>query len=954
MNVVKYEFINNAFTRTMEVPLRNTLLEVVCGNLNVSHSSVIIVELGGIAPKELRKDGEDGKALLSELMEVLASTSQSLADNGITLDGIHYSLLQATSGAKSSASMLLSSDARLVEYFKLLMTHPSKSYEQLQMGYQLSLTPNKAVITAKLRVLVVDDEFDNYQVHGGSINQCVGADENGQPKWETISTWNDETIKHYDTRQSIGGVGDCHIKISAGLADHLSNKRVGFDSMTGKPMMFLDRENQGCQFRLMIGECPAMAKGTFVVENSLAEDYHMIIPKSAFKLGYPNLPTHDGIYTVTLGATMQAVHGKTWFGSQFCRSMSKSVFETRKDVIKYEMEKLNEAGSSIEAAAKYFKAEENSTMTWFEENEDGEVVESTRDDWFFKAMETIGKSDKLDWALKDPTIVQRALDSIAKKKMRLALGMGFQGEVATAIPDDNLPLHVIDSHLAAPLWWDTSSKCFRYAGKEKAAVPHNAVGMVESNGQKYIGFLVVRGKAPIMTQAEQCMAVYHYRSGEGHGCHYMSHQSASLCTMDFDGDRNSILMWRPTVDTAKDGYLAAINHFVKLQKFCPISPVAKEKSKVEQDWGTLTRLVYESAFEMGCSGITSMYCQATEATHISGFIYWLGSIAILTGATQLYLDCQKYAPTNPSELKAIIDGAMEFYQAWQTDQRSNDLRSMPYIHRGLHTWKMAGFGDNAKPKHDVGTIAECICYVNGLHEVPALLDGMKPLTHLRGIWGDYSAHDKQTAIDFKASLKAFDALCHEGDADTKKVSALIDEARVRCNEFTTAQFSAFWDLSYNKDCLIEIGQDKKEYIPTANKPWMLFTSRILENTPELLLKKETVLFKHGGKNPSPHAIDAVIRKALLDKLTKESFKTVCEVSPEFVVFHEKNKTLEMFPVISVKRGTVIGYVGTHVVPDVYEVELSAIKKQKLDKSTGLTYMEVYECGFEMRIIDIDF
>ncbi|MFN7355734.1 MAG: hypothetical protein ACK5UZ_10455, partial [Pseudanabaena sp.] len=192
----------------------------------------------------------------------------------------------------------------------------------------------------------------------------------------------------------------------------------------------------------------------------------------------------------------------------------------------------------------------------------------------------------------------------------------------------------------------------------------------------------------------------------------------------------------------------------------------------------------------------------------------------------------------------------------------------------------------------------------------------------------------------------------EGDADTKKVSALIDDARVRCESFTDAQFSAFWDLSYNKDCLIEVGQDKKEYIPTANKPWMLFTQRILENTPELLLKKETVLFKHGGK--SPHAIDAVTRTQLLEKLTKESFKTVCEVSPEFVVFHEKNKTLEMFPVISVKRGIVIGYVGTHVVPDTYEVELSAIRKQKIDKPTGLTYMEVYESGFMMRIIDIDF
>lgn len=938
MNIAKYEVIESVYKRTMEVPLRLTLLETVCANLEVSPTSIVILELGGLAPKDFRKCDE-----FSSMMEELASTAQSVADEGIVLDGVHYQLLQATSGAKQSASMLLSSDARLVAYFQALMTHPSKSYEQLMMGYQLPLTPNKALVTAKLRVLVVDDEFDGYQVHAGSINQCVGADEDGQPKWEVISTWKDETIKHYDTRQSIGGVGDCHIKISQGFADYLSTKVTGFNSMTGLPVTFLDSAEQGCQFRLLVNEAPAMAKGTFVVSHELAEDYHMIIPKSCFKLGYPNLPTLDGVLTITLGATMQAVDGKAAFGSQFARSMSKSVLEVRKSYINAQMVKLNQAGSSIQEAAKFFSAEANSKITWFEVDDDGEEVENSRDDWFYKAMSSIATSEHLSWALKDPTIIQRILSSISKRKMKLALGMGFEGRVRTALPDDTLPLHVISASDARVLKWKDGKF---YQGKKE--LPHNAVGMVESCGTQYIGLLMVRGKAPIMNHAEQALAVLVNRpDGIGSGCEFMSHQSASVCTMDFDGDRNSSLVWKDEV-----GYLEAINHYVKLQRHCPITPVTKEKSKVNRGWGELTRLVYESAFEMGCSGITSMYCQATEASGVKGFNSWLESIATLTGATQLYLDCQKYAPQNPEELKSIIDGAMEFYQAWQTDQRSSDLRSMPYIHRGLNTWKMAGFCDNAKPKHDVGTIAACINYVNGLHEVPALLDGMKPLTHLRGIWGDYSAHDKQVAIDFKASLRAFDAMCREGDVDTKKVSALIDDARVRCESFTDAQFSAFWDLSYNKDCLIEVGQDKKEYIPTANKPWMLFTQRILENTPELLLKKETVLFKHGGK--SPHAIDAVTRTQLLEKLTKESFKTVCEVSPEFVVFHEKNKTLEMFPVISVKRGIVIGYVGTHVVPDTYEVELSAIRKQKIDKPTGLTYMEVYESGFMMRIIDIDF
>jgi hypothetical protein len=936
--VAKYEFIESKFQRTMEVPLRNTLLETVCSNLGVSHSSVIIVELSGIAPKSLRKEGKDGKAKLEKLLVKLQSTSQSIADNGIKLDGIQYWLLQATSGVKTNASMILSSDMRLVEYFNQLMKHNSKTPNQLRMGYQLALTPNKAVVTHKgMKLLIVDDEFNDYQIHAGSINQFIGVDDAGVPVYEAISAWEDSVIKHFDTRQATAGVGDCHIKISRQLAQYLAGKVVGDKNET-----FLSDENQGCQFRMMIHEYPAMAKGTFVVSDSVPGGYHMVVAKSSFKLGFPNIPSGVDTFTVSLGSTMPAVAGKAQFGSQFARSMGSEVLAARQKPVEKAMAKLNEAGNSIQSAAKFFNAEANQTIEWTEVDEEtGEELTETRDDWFYKAMFSIATSERLNWALKDPTIIKRILDSIAKRKMKLALGMGFIGRVRTALPDDSLPLNVISSVDAPIVSWVDGK--WTVDGK---VVPDRAVGMVESNGQQYFGLLVVRGKAPIMNHGEQCLAVLvHREDGIGTGCEFMSHQSASLCTMDFDGDRNSVLHYQK-----ESGYLEAINWMVRLQRECPMEQVQKDKSKVDRSWGELTKLVYESAFEMGCSSITSLYCKATADGGIDSIKAWIPTIAETTAATQLWLDVQKVAPKDPEGCKAVIDLAITHYQGWQGDQRDWALDSVPYIHREMVTSKKY----DGTTTDDVGIVPQCIRYVNGLHEVPPLLDGMKPLTHLRGIWGDYTASDKETAIQFKASLRAFDALCKEGDADSKKVSALIDEARVRCQEFTNAQFSAFWDLSYNKDCLIEMGKDKKEYIPTANKPWMLFTSRILENTPELLLKKETVLFKHGGKTPSPHAIDAVIRDALLDKLTKESFKTVCGVSPEFVVFHEKNKTLEMFPVISVKRGTVIGYVGTHVVPDMYEVELSAIRKQKIHKSTGLTYMEVYECGFMMRIIDIDF
>lgn len=937
MLVAKYEFQSDKFVRTMEVPLRNTMLEVVCANLGVLHQSVVMIELSGIAPKELRKQGKDGKAKLEKLMGKLRSVSQTIADSGIVLDGIKFYLLQATSGIKTNASLILSSDVRLVEYFDALMKHNSKTPNQLRMGYQLAFTPNKAIVTHRnMKLLIVDDEFSNYKIDAGSISQCVGV-EDGIPQFDVISEWSDSVIKHFDTRQAVAGVGDCHIKISRQLAQYLAGKVVGDKNET-----FLSDENQGCQFRLMLHDVPAMAKGTFVVSDDVPSGYHMVIAKSSFKLGFPNIPVGQDTFTVSLGSTMPAVAGKAQFGSQFARSMGTEVLEARRKPITQAMTKLNEAGSSIQAAAKFFNAEANSVIEWTEfDEESGEEITETRDDWFYKAMHSIATSEHLSWALKDPTIIKRILDSIAKRKMKLALGMGFIGRVRTALPDDSLPLNVISSVDAPVIQWIDGK--WTADGK---VVPDRAVGMVESNGQQYFGLLVVRGKAPIMNHGEQCCAILvHREDGIGTGCEFMSHQSASLCTMDFDGDRNSTLLY-----SKESGYLEAINWMVRLQRECPMEQVQKDKSKVERPWGELTRLVYESAFEMGCSSITSLYCKATADGSIESLKQWLPQIAQTTACTQLWLDVQKVAPSNPDECKNVIMSAIEHYQGWQGDQRDWALDSVPFIHRKMITSKKY----DGTTTEDVGIVAQCIRFVNALHINPALLDGMKPLTHLRGIWGDYTATDKQVAIDFKASLKAFDALCKEGDADTKKVSALIDDARAKCAEFTTAQFSAFWDLSYNKDCLIEIGRDEKEYIPTANKPWMLFTQRILDNTPELLLKKETVLFKHGGKNPSPHAIDAVIRTQLLDKLTKESLKTVIEVSPEFVVFHEQKRTLEMFPVISIKRGVVIGYVGTHVVPDVYEVELSAIRKQKIDQASGLTYMEVYECGFEMRIIDIDF
>ena len=886
MDIKKFEYVKGRIAYSITVPFRNTLLEVAMTQIGASSDEVIILELGSIAPKELRKDTQ-GKKQLPKLMKLLESTAQSLADKGVVIDGVQYHLLQATSSAKTSASMLLSSNTRLVAYFNSLMTHPKKTANQLRMGYQLPLTPNKSLVTGKLKVLIVDDEFDGYRIDGGSISQCIGIDDNGAPMFEMISTWDDAVISHFDTRKAIAGVGDCHMKVSAGFAQYLTDKG------------FLDTVNQGCQFRLLVHDVPAMAKGTFVVSSEVPDGYHAVIPKSAFKLGLGNLPYLDGTYTITLGATMPAVKGVSRFGSQFCRSMGEAVLEARKPIIARHMARLNEAGNSIEAAAKYFKAEKMQNVIFVNE-ETGEQEE--RDDWFYKAMVSIAdEPERLGWALKDPTIIMRTLSSIAKKKTKLALGMGFIGRVRTALPDDNLPLHVIASNDAPRIerrdgkWIDSAN------GK---VYPDNAVGMVRVGDTHYIGLLVIRAKAPIMNHAEQALAVLVYQDREGDGCEYMSHQSASICTMDFDGDRNSSLVYQ-----REDGYIEAINWMVKLQRDYPIQPVTKEKSKVDRGWGELTRLVYESAFEKGCSAITSMYSVALSGG-LESLAAWLVDIAELTAATQLWLDVQKYAPEDPSACEDIIDSAMQYYQSWQGDQRGWEYDSIPFIHRQMRTSKVDR--ETGKPIKDAGIVAECIRHVNLLHEAPRLLDEMSPMSHLKGIWGNYSDADLSVAHGLRESMRQLKELSEE--EGLKRIGALFDHARELSKEWTQPQFSAFWDMWYHHERLVAVSKDGSKYLPTGGTVWAIFCDRILGSNPELLLKKERVFFK--GK------VDC--SEKIIHRLTQGSYTSVIEVGEVIEGFAEKNGVIQYHPVLSVKTGTVIGYIGTNVPSGRYEIEAFAI------------------------------
>jgi hypothetical protein len=897
MDIKKFEMGSDYPKFAMNVTLRNTLLEIVMAQLGVGVDQVCILSLEGIAPKSERKEkGYD------KLLEHLGNVAQSIADVGVEIGNDTWYLLQATSGVKQDATMLMTTSAPLREYFAQLMTHPSKSTNQLMMGYQLALTPNKGLVTSTLKVLVVEDEFDNYHFESGSISQCIGITD-GMPQWATIEEWSEQSIKHYDTRQTIAGVGDCHMKISRSWAEQLAGVVVGYSTLDNQPITFFDSVNQGCQFRLMFNDHATMGKGTFIVSDDVPVGYHMVIPKSALKLGISNLPSFDWEYAITIGSTMPAVQGKARFGSQFARSMNSIVLEARKPVIAEMMSKLNTAGSSIQAAAQFFDAESKAQTTWVEEDEDGNVVEESREDYLWKAVDLLAKGG-LEWASADPTIVYQLVTTLAKRKQRLALGMGLEGRVRTALPDDTLPLHVISSVDAPKLqlvdnaWWLGDTQ-----------VPFCAVGMVESCGVQYVGMLVVRGKAPIMNHAEQCCAVLvRRRDGLGIGSEFMSHQTASICTMDFDGDRNSTLVWRNEL-----GYLEVINHMVRLQRHAKLQPVTKEKSKVMLSWGELTKLVYASSFEMGCSSITSLYSKASAGKNMAEFKSWLPQIANVTSATQLWLDCQKYAPKDPSELSAIILDAVKHTQGWQSDQRGHVCDSVPYIHRNMITGKKVA---------DVGVVSDCVRYVNSLHVAPELLKTIKPLRHLSGIWGEYSATDKEVATTFRASLKQFSDLVE--DEDAKKISAFIQEAKVRATELSSGEFSALWDIYYNHEEIVSVSRDGVKYIPMATMVWILFSERIFSM--EVMEKRVKDLMYFKGIDSSG--------------VVGLSFDVLLEFGTELVNFVEKRTTKSYRAVRSQQLDMIVGYVPAYLNAGIYNVRITPYIKKDGTPSTACVNIEI--------------
>jgi len=875
----------------VNIPFRNSLLEIVCENLNVSSSELLILGLENIVPKGMRRDKN-----YESTLDQLEIESQKIFESGIRYEYENYRLLMALSSTKASASFLLSSNSNLVSYFQKLMTHPNKSPNQLKMSCQIPAISNQGYVTGKfnlnklkLNVLIVDDEFDDYQVNSGSINQCIGANSDGTPKWEMISQWNSSNFKNFDTRQSVAGVGNCHVKISQDMANYLASKQIGVDDLNKQPLTYLRSATQGCQFSLLVHDYPAMAKGTFIVSSTVPEGYHMVIPRSAFQLGYSNLPIMDGTYFITLAVTMPSIEGVSRFGSQFSRSMSKEILEARKPTIQQAMCKLNAASHDMREAAKFFNDE---LLALSELAYEGGSFIADKKDWLFKVCAAIvNNPDSLKWALQDPTILYRMVEMLAERKIHLALGLGFIGQILTPLPDDTLPLHVISSIHAHILKWKEGNW---YNGSQ--LIPHNAVGMVSSEGLQYIGILSIRGRYPIINHSEQCMSVFINRSdGIGEGCEFMSHQSASICNLSFDEGRNEKLIWRNEV-----GYLEVINHFVELMRDYPISKVQNNNFEVVNlNWGQLTRIIYENCFELGCSAITYLYAIATSQGK-EKFKSMLPMIAEVSQATESQFGDQKYTIQDYKRIHSMISGYVKkYYQTWHDDSRVQELDNTPYIDRTINISKL----QNDNVLDDAGTITESIRFVNSLHKSPSLMDNAKPTVNLQSIWTKYSQEDKTFAKNFKKELKkeyqADRTMFEEGNF--KQQAVYFDTLREEGYKFTDEQFSAFWDLYYSEHDVRVVNKSRqRKYIYTCNTVWIIFSNYIISNKPSFSTLR---------------VFPKKLSQELFDKIHtafkehNDRFETLVEFTDIIEPFTtERDSTKSQCRILkSVKTGEVIGY-----------------------------------------------
>ncbi len=896
----------------IQIPFRNSLLEIVCQNLNVFSSELLILGLENIVPKGTRRDKN-----YQSTLDQLEIESQKIFESGIRYEYENYQLVMALSSTKTSASFLLSSNSNIISYFQKLMTHPTKSPNQLRMSCQIPTTSNQAYITGKLNVLIVNDEFDDYQVDSGSINQCIGANEDGTPKWELISQWNSSNFKNFDTRQTIAGVGNYHVKISQGMANYLASKQIGVDELNNQPLTYLRSTTQGCQFNLLVHDYPAMAKGTFIVSNTVPNGYHMVIPKSAFQLGYSNLPVMDGTYTITLAVTMPSVEGISRFGSQFIRSMSKEILEARKPVIQQVMCDLNTSGENIHAAAKFLN---NEVLALINSGYKEDNLTSYKKDWIFKICAVIvNNPDSLKWALQDPTLSFRMVEMLAERKMNLALGLGFIGQILMPLPDDTLPLHVISSVHAPIVKWKEGNW---YNGSQ--LIPHNVVGMVSSGGLQYIGTLSVRAKYPIIDHSEQCMAVLINRSdGIGEGCEFMSHQSASICNLSFDKGRNEKLIWRNEV-----GYLEAINHFVELMRDYAIPKLHNNNFEFEfvnLNWGQLTRKIYENCFELGCSAITYLYAIATSQGK-EKFRSMLPMIAEVSQVTKSQFGDQKYMFQDYELVNSVITNCVkQYHQTWYGDSRVDELGDTPYVDRMLSLSKY----QFDRVINDSGIVADSIRFINSLHENPKLMNFVRPTVQLQGIWSKYDKEDRVFAQKFRDDH--MEDLTMFKEENTEKIWVYYESLREDGRNFTESQISAFWDLHYQITEVITHNKLGKKYIPTCNRLWIMFSDYILSHTPKFSDREWIV--SHLDK-----LSEEIIKKIhTAFQRNNDKFERLVEITEEILNFKTKNGTIRQYRTIkSTKTNEILGYVSTDIEPNIWNCEFTP-NKSKIDDTYNKTY-----------------
>jgi len=322
--------------------------------------------------------------------------------------------------------------------------------------------------------------------------------------------------------------GDCHAKMGLGLAYELASPAS--EAQKGGP-------SRAAQFRLVYDRF--LAKGTMVTPNYDLTDYDLIIPLSAFKSSSkPALGLHDWPDAV-IGVQGWSERRRVKLSYTILQWFSHRTIEH--DVMPHvekEIEKLLEAGRSVQAAAQLLHLDETDP-----------------DDADEMLLARILAADAHSLLSHHPWIINGLARMLRRRWLHLALGGGLKFVGLQGLPDDSLSLGVIST-------------------------PDLPAGPV------------IATRYPVRSWADvRLWRNVRRREHKAHeGVVWMSHETAALVGGDFDGDYFNFL-------PARD-YPAMTTEIRRWHKTRTPPPVVKVKERLASGWDQLPRVMMDNTDQL--------------------------------------------------------------------------------------------------------------------------------------------------------------------------------------------------------------------------------------------------------------------------------------------------------------------------------------------------------------------